>query len=195
MIVIPSFPSLIFSFQFTPFYISYHPYIILRYPFVGILFRLSTGQAGRPWPAGAPGPDLKGRGPGRQVAGPALFGRAKGQLMYELALGSDPGRTRTGPVGEVAICTTTTASPPTPRLTPSITTATTTIPSMDAVTRVHKGGRRKMQDSGHKVCPLFFSFHLQPTTRGIPLVVSLFHSYSTTRGIPLVVGCFIRIRR
>jgi hypothetical protein len=68
--------------------------------------RLSTGRAGGPWPAGGPGPDLKGQGPGRQVAGPAPFERAKGRLMFELALGSNPGRARTDPVGDVAIIVT-----------------------------------------------------------------------------------------
>ena len=59
--------------------------------------RLSTGRAGGPWPEGGPGPDLKGQGPVRNLAGPALFGRSEGQLMCKLALGSGPGRTRTDP--------------------------------------------------------------------------------------------------
>ena len=53
------------------------------------------GRAGGPWPEGRPGPDLKGRGPVHNVAGPALFGRAKGQHMFEPTLGPDPGQART----------------------------------------------------------------------------------------------------
>ena len=52
--------------------------------------RLSMDQAEGPWPMGGPGPDLKGQGPGHQVAGLALFGRVKGWLMFELALGLNP---------------------------------------------------------------------------------------------------------
>jgi hypothetical protein len=51
------------------------------------------GWAGGPWPTGAPGPDLKGQGPGHKIASPALVSRAKGQCMLKLALGLNLGRT------------------------------------------------------------------------------------------------------
>ena len=59
--------------------------------------RLSTGRAGGPWPEGRPGLDLKGCSPICNVAGLALFGRAKGQHMFEPALRPDPGQAQTDP--------------------------------------------------------------------------------------------------
>ena len=108
---------------------------------------------------GGPGPDLKGQGPGREVAGPALLNRAEGQLMFELALGSDPGRTQTGPFGDVVtIATTTTTS--SHHTTTHLTTITHHHPSSPSPTPFMNAIWRKMQDSGHKVCPPFFLFFM-----------------------------------
>src|SRR5258705_13156595 len=133
--------------------------------------RLSTGRARGPWPTGGPGPDLKGQGPGRQVAGPAPFGRAKGRHMFELALGSDPGRTRTDPFGDMAMVMVMVMVPVTIATThhhhhsppPPLTPTTQHVPSTPMLTRSE--GRHRIALSGHTCARFFFSF-MTTTRRG-----------------------------